>query len=116
MSNDKIEILKTASEYILRLKDGILKTSEYMESGEYDKGFSLIYPIAKGLSWLIEVIEKTKDIQKEEIFLDELNDKLNEINNAIENEDNVLIGDLFQYELLPIMENIEEIINESILN
>ncbi|SFC60920.1 hypothetical protein [Clostridium uliginosum] len=113
---DKIEALKMASEYIVNLKISILKTVEYLQSSEYEKGLNMLASIADGLNWLSIVIENTRDVQNGKISLSELNNKLSEIVEAIEDKDNVLVGDLFQYELLPIIEKAEQIINNSITN
>lgn len=112
--NNKIEMLKTASEYIEKLKKTILTIAQYLRGSQYEVGLNLIPSIADGLNWLSIIIENTKDIQKEEISLNELNDKLNEMLEALERGDNILLGDLFEYELFPIIEKIGNIINNSI--
>ncbi|MCS4472017.1 hypothetical protein JQ036_17840 [Clostridium botulinum] len=55
-------------------------------------------------------------MHKEEVNFDELNNKLEEIVEAIEFQDFILVGDLFEYEILPEVESMEEIINKSLLN
>lgn len=112
--DDKIELLKTTSEYILNLKYSIAQVIEYLQSDKEANGLSLIGDIANKLSLLFEAIESTKDYQKQEINLEELNEKLSEIVVAMENGDTILIGDLFKYELIPILDNIQKIINDSI--
>ena len=112
--NDKVEALITASEYIVNLKISISKAAEDLYGVEYEKGIAMIEPISEGLNWLSSVIQNTRDLQKGEISIEELNEKLNDIVVAIGNEDNVLVADLFNYELLTIIENIEKVINNSI--
>ncbi|MBU5591088.1 hypothetical protein KQI89_04870 [Clostridium sp. MSJ-4] len=112
--DNKIELLKTTSEYILNLKYSIEQIIEYLQNDKEAKGLSLIGDVANNLSLLFEAIDSTKDYQKQEISIEELNEKLNEIVEAMENGDTILIGDLFQYELLPILDNIQEIIKKSI--
>lgn len=112
--NDKIEALRTASEYIVNLEISISKAAEDLYGVEYEKGMAMIAPIAEGLNWISLIIQNTTDVIKGEISLQELNEKLNEIVDAIGNEDNVLIADLFKYELLPIIQKIEKVINNSI--
>ena len=108
--DEKIELLKTVGEYIIKLKSGIEKTAEYFQSGEDEQGFNMIPSVTEGLDYIIQAVKVSKDILGKDISVDELNEKLKEI----ENEDTVLIGDLFQYELLPIVENIEKSINSVI--
>ncbi len=112
--DEKIELLKTVGEYIIKLKSGIEKTAEYFQSGEDEQGFNMIPSVTEGLDYIIQAVKVSKDILGKDISVDELNEKLKEIVEAIENEDTVLIGDLFQYELLPIVENIEKSINSVI--
>ncbi|MGY0375129.1 hypothetical protein [Clostridium sp. JNZ J1-5] len=114
--NEKFEALKTASEYIGNLKLGIINSAEKFQTGDENIGLEAIPLIVDGIEWLTQVIELTKDIQKSEISLYELNEKLEEIVEAVENNDFILVGDLFQYELIPIIDDIEEKINLSLAN
>lgn len=114
--SEKIETLRTASEYILNLKSGIKTASENFQNGNEEEGNNLVPLIADGINWVTQVLELTKDVHKEEVNFDELNNKLEEIVEAIEFRDFILVGDLFQYEILPEVENMEEIINNSLLN
>lgn len=112
--DNNIELLKTTSEYILTLKQSIEQIIEYLQSDNEIEGLALIGDVANNLSLLFEAIESTKDHQKQEIDLEELNEKLNEIVEAMENDDITLISDLFQYELIPMLDNIQKIIEDSI--
>ncbi|AVQ37356.1 hypothetical protein C7M56_01175 [Clostridium botulinum] len=107
----KFESLRTASEYIGNLKIGIINSAENFQSGDENKALESIPLIVDGIDWLIQIVELTKDIHKSEISLDELNEKLKEIIEAVENSDFILVGDLFQYELMPIIDEIEKKIN-----
>lgn len=53
---------------------------------------------------------------KEELDESELTEKFSEVIEAMENEDYILVGDLFQYEVYPIIENYENVISKSLLN
>lgn len=114
--NEKIEILKTVSEYVVNLIRGIEKAVEYFQAGEETKGCDLISPIAEGIQWMSDALIITKDIHTQDINLQIMNEKLNEIVEALENGDFILIGDLFQYELIPIIQDIEENVNKILEN
>lgn len=114
--SEKMEALITANEYINNLKDGVNMLVEYIQSGRENKAVSLIPPISEGIGWVMEVIDLTRDIQKEDIDISMIDEKLNEIVEAIENEDYVLIGDLFNYEILPILEEIHSKVKKIVLN
>lgn len=104
--NKEIEILMTADEYLYKLKNGINVASTYMQEEKEKEAFSIIVEIIDGLGWITEVIRLTKDVVGLKIDLSELNEFLEEIVEALENEDFILVGDLFNYEILPILETI----------
>ncbi len=114
--NEKFEALKTVSEYMVNLINGIEKAVEYFQEGEERKGCDLIFPITEGIQWMSDALVVTKDIHKQDIDLKNINEKLNEIVEALENRDFILIGDLFQYELTPILKDIQNDINKAIQN
>ncbi|URZ00973.1 hypothetical protein [Clostridium felsineum] len=114
--SEKIEALKTAAEYIPKLKKGIKDIYEYYEKGEYEKGAEIITEASEGFGWIINLIAVTKDVLSEELDEAELTEKFSEVIEAMENEDYILVGDLFQYEVYPIIENYERVISKSILN
>lgn len=112
--DDKFDTLKTVSEYMVNLINGIEKAVECFQGGEERKGCELIFPITEGIQWMSDALMVTKDIYKQDIDLKNINEKLNEILEAFENGDFILIGDLFQYELTPILEDIQKNINKSL--
>ncbi|WP_050606984.1 hypothetical protein [Clostridium niameyense] len=112
----KMEALITANEYMENLKKGINTLIEYIQLEEENRAFSLIPSISEGIGWIMEVINLTSDIQKEPIDISIMDEKLEEIVQAIENEDYVLIGDLFNYEILPILNDVHAKIKNIILN
>jgi hypothetical protein len=116
MQNNKFEVLKTACEYLVNIKSGIKKAIEYFQDGEENKGCNLIVPITEGIEWISNAIRLTSDIQEEPISFDIMNEKLKEVVEALKNEDYILVGDLFEFEILPIIEGIEEKINKTIDN
>ena len=111
--NNKYEILKTMEEYIVNLKQGLQEVSNLFQSGENYQGAQSIFNVIDGIQWLTDALTLTLDILKEKIDISELNGKLSEIVEAFENEDYVLVGDLFQYEVLPILEEWEQNIKVS---
>ncbi|NFO04372.1 hypothetical protein FDB23_09650 [Clostridium botulinum] len=114
--NEKFEALKTVSKYLVNLINGIEKAVEYFQGGEERKGCDLILPITEGIQWMTDALLVTKDVHKQNIDLKNINEKLNEIVDALENRDFVLIGDLFQYELIPVLKDIQNDINKTIEN
>lgn len=82
--------------------------AEEFQGGDEQKGFGLITSIAKNIEIIITEAE-SKNISKN-IETNELNSKLNEIVGALQDGDLVLVADLFLYELLPIVEEIKNVL------
>lgn len=116
MNKEKIEVLQTANDYMNNLKDGIVNLANMIQEGKEQEAITIIPQIVDGIEWVVQVITLTKEVQKNEIGVEALNDQLQEIIEALENEDYILVGDLFNYEILPILEDIHEGIKETIFN
>lgn len=104
--NKEIEALITANEYLDKLKDGINKISIYMQEEKEKEALITITDIIDGIAWIADVIRLTKSSLNSKVDLLELNKFLVEIVEALQNEDFILVGDLFDYEILPILEEI----------
>lgn len=116
MNNEKIEALQTANEYMNNLKNGIVNLANMIQEGREQEAINVIPQVVDGIQWVVQVIDLTKEVQKNEIGYEGLNEHLEEIIEALENEDYILVGDLFNYEILPILENIHEGIKETVAN
>lgn len=116
MSNEKIEVLVTANEYLSNLELGINQVVEAFQQQDENKGCSLIPLVADGIKWVVDVVNLTRDVQIEEIDISQIDEKLGEVVEGIENEDYILVGDLFEYEVLPIIENVHKQIRNLVAN
>lgn len=116
MMNEQMEALISANEYLDNLIGGIKKVVNYIEQGEEGKGIELIPTIADGIEWLLSAINLTQEVHKGSVGIGNLNGKLEEVVDALENEDYVLVGDLFNYEILPILEDIKGNIKKIVQN
>jgi len=105
MNNEVKEVLETAYEYMNKLNGGVLTAAKYFQNGNYRDALDLTIQITEGIEWTIKVINLNKNLYTEEERIQELNEKLKETLEAFENGDYVLIGDLFEYEISPIIEN-----------
>lgn len=108
----KLEALETAKKYINNLKDGIDKIYDYISEGKENNALGLIPDFAEGIQWLSQVLELTRDMHKNDLTIDGLNDVLNDVLNqiveAIENEDYILVGDLLKYEVYEMLDEIQQ--------
>ncbi|AYD41455.1 hypothetical protein D4Z93_09260 [Clostridium fermenticellae] len=96
------------------LKSGINSAVDKFQGGKENEALKLMPLIIDGMQWTAQAVVLTKDLYKKEIELDEFNQKLKEVAEAIENEDYILVGDLFEYEVIPILDDIHEIVKESV--
>lgn len=103
VNNEQIEVLKTAKKYMENLDKAIVKTAEYLQNEDYYNGMDLVIKISDGLDWTVKLIASRNDIYNEDMKIDEFNDKIGDIVEALKNEDYILTGDLLEYEIKPII-------------
>lgn len=109
---EQIELLKTADEYLNKLTKGTLEAAVNFHSGQEYQGFQSVSLIANGIMWLVEAIELTRQVQKEEISTQSIMIIINEINEAMQKRDTVAIADLLEYEVSPILRQWQDSIQE----
>lgn len=102
------ETLVDAAEYIKRLLGAIDDIVDKFLSGREDLALTDYVNFVEGIQWLFTVIQLTKDYVAE-LGLTVISDEkfvavLNELIEAFENRDYVLVGDLLNYEIKPIIE------------
>lgn len=105
----KKEVLGTALEYIERVLPGVEEIIECFQTGREDKATSMMIELIEGMQWLIQAIDGTTDLQGEHsIDTSQINSILNQLVEAYENMDYVLLSDLLEYELLPLAKTWKE--------
>ncbi len=102
------ETLESATDYIKKLIVGIKKYIEYMTSGRISESGDLLISIIEGLDWEVKALSLIKEKLNIDLDISEVNAVLIDLSNAIQNNDYVLITDLFEYEILPILEKWKE--------
>lgn len=103
----QMEVLITANTYIDKLKVGINNVVNDINSGNENSAMNAMNSIFDGIEWLTNVISLTRDLHKGKVSIGNTNEVLLEMIESLENEDYVLISDLFQYEFLPVIEGIQ---------
>ena len=102
------EVLKSVDDYLYKLKDGIRAITELIQSGKEFEAINLIPQVSDGLDWINQALNYTKEYHLDNLNLSQINEFINEICEALENEDYILISDLFNYEIIPILESLHE--------
>ena len=108
------EVLQTVYEYLYNLKDGIKNIAYLIDGGNEEETFNIIAQVAEGLQWIDEAMNATKQFHKNKLNLQEINDFIGEISEALENEDYILVSDLFTYEITPLIDKLHINIKEFI--
>lgn len=112
----QFETLQTANEYIVKLESGTIEGIRVFRSNEEGQAVEIIPYIIDGIEWLNDVMKLTVGIHNQEVNYDEIREKLVEIIEAFNNEDYILVGDLLEYEILPVLGQWKSIIRNSIIN
>ncbi|WP_346913591.1 hypothetical protein [Clostridium sp.] len=107
MNKEQLEVLEVASEYIVKLIGGIKETVSCFQSGKEKQGLDMITPIGHGIGYIMDVITLLPLELDSDATIENLNTQLEELVQGIENEDYVLVSDMFNYEILPIFEEIK---------
>lgn len=99
-----LESMKTAVEYLPRLESGLKQVSELIQKGKDGEAISLFITSIDGLEWFGTILTHIdKWAVKGEKHSEEYKSKLEELLNAWENKDMVLISDILEYEVCPLL-------------
>ncbi|GAX88905.1 hypothetical protein [Effusibacillus lacus] len=101
------ETLQSCQEYIPRLIEAHEQLATYFQGNEEAKGLDLFQLYIEGIDWLQQSVRGIQNLDHSKIpgiQVDEVNPKLIEIEEALQNRDYVLMGDLLDYEITPILE------------
>lgn len=104
---EKIDVLITAKEYIERLEKGIESIVYYIEIENEMEACRIISDATEGIQWLLDAIRLTEEVHNNQLATKDIEGFLAEIVEALENEDYILVGDLFNYEVLPQLSDIK---------
>ncbi|WP_051800215.1 hypothetical protein [Lysinibacillus sphaericus] len=106
MNNLLIETMQSYNEYLGNIVLGSDTIISNIQNDEVSKALQLILQFSEGVTWLIEVNHKLKELGYEnELNHESIQEFLNEINNGLEIQDFILVSDIFEYEIKPFFEN-----------
>lgn len=111
------QCIDDATQYLPILTDGLRNVSRLCQEGREGEGVNQFLEAIEGLEWLASLMQgiSTFNIQRNGIkpsekpfdqLTIEYNEKLIELLSAWENGDFVLISDLIEYELVPLLDEI----------
>ncbi|WMJ81312.1 hypothetical protein RBU49_03380 [Clostridium sp. MB40-C1] len=94
---------------IVELIDSILNISNDIQNTIIKNEIDNIY-IMEFVSSLAKLSKEAHESQYSDLDIDELNEKLNSLLNALEDKDMILFSDNLEYELKPLLEYWKEVI------
>jgi len=113
------EAIEDGMEYLPRLKDGLSEVAAMLQEGREGEGISLFIESIEGLEWFGTVLDAAacfRDTLVNDNDRDDLAARyrqiLNDLLGAWENRDIVLIGDLLEFEIVPMIETFLERISQ----
>lgn len=104
-SNEAYELAESAAGYAGNLFRAMEKTVEDLRGDRAREGLQSLANVIEGLEWLLQAVTALNNASATPIFADEaLKGFLKEMVGASENMDYVLLADLIEYEILPIID------------
>lgn len=107
MNNEELvkETLESLTDYLPRLIIGCQKIAEQFHSADEATAMQSLPNALEGLEWVIQVVS---ELQKfgvlAEFDLARITSHFPELESALVNRDYILIGDLLEYEIVPVLE------------
>ena len=98
------ETLVEASGYLDRLIEGIKGYLDLLHDDIFSEASKKLVDIIEGLEWEFNAIALMQDKLNQKFELQGCLEQFKQLNEAIEKNDRVLLGDLFEYEIIPMLE------------
>jgi hypothetical protein len=101
-----IETLEEMKNYIPKVLEAINGMVRNFQTDNEQDGIKVFGPFTEGIQWILEALSLTKDLQQEsgmDIDITDINNTLKEMLEGWENGDYILISDLLEYEIYPLL-------------
>jgi hypothetical protein len=114
--------LSDAKDYLGRLNPGIEETAELFRVGDETKAHTQYGQCLDGINWFIQIVEGARQVVgldynkivfnrvSVQSYVENLEHNIRELWRAQQEEDWIMLSDLLEYELLPMMEGWKEIL------
>lgn len=114
MTNEKIEVIQSIYEYIGKLVNGIGKMIDKFYEGSDKEGCEILSFASEGLEWTIKALELCEDEVNAKVELEKLILSFGEVVNGLENDDYLLVADIFSYEVIPLLNDIKKRVHSNL--
>ena len=103
------EIITTYNDYLNKIPRGVLYIAAQLREDNITGALNSIKDFSEGITWLIEASKLINNNQGSALLeVEKIKEYLSEINSGLEKHDFVLVADLFEYEIAPFFEEVEE--------
>lgn len=102
MNNDYITLKNNLKKYLVLLLSDVDKLVELYSEGKDKLACEYVAVITDKVAVVMETLNVIETI----VSIEDINDILMQIVEGLQNEDYVLVGDLFNYEIKPLLEEI----------
>lgn len=99
------ELINEYNGYLSNVKSGCEQIVIYLKEENLFKALKMIRDFSEGMLW-IEKVEEYLNTQNITTLLDlkKINEYLIDINEGLENQDFILVSDVFEYEIVPFFQ------------
>jgi len=104
MKQKLLDLLRSIQIYLPRLIKASEQMAEDIQTGNEGKALGLLPEYIDGLMWSIEAIEAVKRVDNnylKDVQLEDISQPLNILEEAMLNQDYILLADIFEYEVKP---------------
>ncbi|MEF9951692.1 MAG: hypothetical protein RR840_04640 [Clostridium sp.] len=112
IQNTQLEILESIKNYLPRLIFGTEEAVAKIHSGSEGAFLNTIPDIIEGTQWSINAMVAINPFVNGEVNIDKINSIFLEMISAMESGDYILVADMLEYELIPIISSWNDIICE----
>lgn len=115
MNKDEIlEIVNEAYNYSEKLYSGMNTLVNNIDKRNLEDIDVYFKNVLEGFNWLLEVVVLIKNVNKDELNLQSVYEKVNKYVEGYNNIDILLVRDIVEYELMPQVEVFYNIFNKSL--
>lgn len=99
MEIEVLELKDSLVEYLSKVNDNIPNIVENFRVGKDQEAYQQMTLLMEGLAWISDAVHLTREFHQVAVL--EIKKMIEELHEALENSDTVLIADLLEYEINP---------------
>lgn len=102
------EVVESYNDYIQNVASGSQIIADTLRKDQIADAMHMILNFSEGMSWLTDASQLLEgNGVAVNLHIEKIHEFLNEINIGLENQDYVLVADMFEYEITPFFEQVQ---------